>query len=207
MKKIFAGIIAFIMCIAIFDASAQNRFGAVVSANHNTLHFNQELIEVNPAIGYSAGLISDLALGGNGFGINASLLYTQRSSVLHLGDKKVWASEGYGTHRSYLHYLEIPIHVRYMYVHMNGLEEKFAPFVFAGPSFSFLVGHNDIKALKYPALAFSMQFGLGFQLFNNYQVSAMYDLGLSKAIETKHLSEFNARNRCWQLTFTYFFKN
>ena len=207
MKKIFLGIIALIVCIASFETSAQNRFGAVVSVNHNTPHFNQELIGVDPAIGYSAGLISDLALGSNGFGINASLLYTQRSGVLHLGDKKIWAADGFGNERTYLHYIEIPIHIRYMYVHLNGFEEKLAPYVFAGPSFSILAGHNHVEALKYSAMAFSMQFGIGAQIYNNFHVSAMYDWGLSYAVKTKLLTDFSARNRCWKLTFTYFFKN
>ena len=94
-----------------------------------------------------------------------------------------------------------------MYVHLNGFEEKLAPYVYAGPSFSILAGHNHIDALKYSAMAFSIQFGIGAQIYNNFDVSVMYDWGLSYAVKTKLLTDFSARNRCWKLTFTYFFKN
>ena len=32
---------------------------------------------------------------------------------------------------------------------MNGFEDILAPFVYGGPSFGFLVGHNRIPALEY----------------------------------------------------------
>ena len=36
----------------------------------------------------------------------------------------------------YLHMLEIPLHLRFKWTRMNGLEDYIAPFVYGGPDFS-----------------------------------------------------------------------
>lgn len=206
MKKIFFTLIAILAIFPSINTSAQARFGAVVGADVSTLHFNQDLITVDQSVGEIVGVKGELNIPGVGFGVDASLLYTQRGATLHLGEKEIWASQGYGTERSYLHYLEVPIHVRWMYSKLNGLENKIAPYIFAGPSFSFLVGHNSIDALSYAGMALSMDFGIGVQLFKKWQVAASYDLGLTYALKTKLLDDYSAQNRTWKLTVTYYFK-
>ncbi|MDE6715628.1 MAG: hypothetical protein K2J74_04005, partial [Muribaculaceae bacterium] len=94
---------------------------------------------------------------------------------------------------------------RYMYIKLNGYENTLAPFVFAGPSFSILAANSKIDALEYARVAISLQFGLGVQIKNRFQVAGMYDLGVTYAEKTKTLLDVAARNRGWKLTFTYYF--
>lgn len=206
MKKILVIIAALVAIFPAVNSSAQSRFGAVIGADLSSLHFNQDLISVDKSLGFTAGMKSELIIPGVGFGVDASLLYTQRGATLNLGEKKIWASQGYGRERSYLHYLEVPLHLSYRYSKLNGFEDKLLPYLFAGPSFSFLVGHSNIDALKYAGMAASIQVGLGFQLYKKWQVEGCYDLGLTYALKTKLLDNYSARNRTWKLTVTYIFK-
>ena len=93
-----------------------------------------------------------------------------------------------------------------MYSNLNVIENTIAPFIFVGPSFSFLVGHSNIKALDYATMALSLNFGIGAQLYKNWWVAASYDLGMTYAVKTKLLDDFSAKNRTWKLTVTYFIK-
>lgn len=207
MRK--SAIVAFIICAVMLCSTvksySQGRWGVTGGVDLTTLNYNQDLFSVNQSVGYSLGVVGDLNLGNNGFGVDMSLLYTQRGATLNLGERPVWALEGYGKERSYLHYIEIPIHLRYMYVKMNGFENTLAPFVFAGPSFSILAANSNIPALEYARVAISIQFGLGVQIKNRYQIAGMYDLGVTYAEKTKVLLDVAARNRGWKLAFTYYF--
>lgn len=205
MKKILFVIAIIFSMFPTINSNAQSRLGVVVGGNISDLDLSQPLISVNQAPGFMVGIKGDLTIPGIGFGIDAALQYDMRGAKINLGEKEIWEHQGYGEHRSMLHYLEVPIHVRWMYSKMNGFEKKFAPYVFVGPSFSFLVGHNQIDALKYATMAFSMDFGIGFQLFENWQLTASYDLGLSYAVKTKLLDDFSAKNNSWKVTLTYYF--
>ncbi len=205
MKKIILGIVAIISMMGAFSTTAQVRLGAVVGADITSLHFNQNLFTVDQSLGYSAGVIGELMLPGIGFGLDASLLYTQRGATLHLGEDKVWASDGFGTHRSYLHYLELPINLKFKYTNLNGIENTIAPYVFAGPSFSFLLAHNKIEALEYAGADVAVHVGLGCELYKKIQVSGSYEWGLTYAVQTKKLDGLSAQNRTWKITVAYMF--
>lgn len=205
MKKIFLTIFVLAALFYASAASAQIRLGAVAGADITTLKFNQSLFTVDQSLGYTAGVIGELMLPGIGFGLDASLLYTQRGATLHLGEKKIWSSEGYGTERSYLHYIEIPINLKFKYSNLNGIENIIAPYVFAGPSFSFLVAHSKIEALDYAGGEIAINVGLGFELYKKIQVSGSYGWGMTYAVKTKLLDDFSAQNRTWKITVAYMF--
>lgn len=205
MKKILLSLIVLIALACATPVSAQFRLGAVAGVDLTTLKFSQDLITVDQSVGYTAGVMGELMLPGIGFGIDLALLYTQQGATLHLGEKKIWASQGYGTERSYLHYLEIPINVRFKYTNLNGIENTIAPFVFAGPTFSFLLGHNKIDALDYAGATIAVNVGVGFELFRNIQVAGSYAWGLTYAEKTKLLDGYGAQNRTWKLTVAYMF--
>lgn len=207
MKKSVVLSIAIILLAIVGTSkiSAQGRWGVVGGVDITTLKYNQKLFSVDQSVGYTLGAVGDLNLGPNGFGVNLSLLYTQRGATLNLGERPVWALEGYSKERSYLHYIEIPVHLRYMYIKMNGFENTLAPFVFAGPSFSILAANSKINALEYARVAISLQFGIGAQFKNRFQVATLYDLGVTYAEKTKTLLDVAARNRGWKVTFTYYF--
>ncbi|MCH5216872.1 MAG: PorT family protein [Muribaculaceae bacterium] len=207
MKKsvISSVIIILLLIIGTNKSYSEGRWGVVGGVDFSTLKFNQKLFNVDYSVGYTLGAVGDLNLGPNGFGVDLSLLYTQRGATLHLGERPIWELDGYGKERSYLHYIEVPVHLRYMYIKMNGFENTLAPFVFAGPSFSILAANSRINALEYARVAVSLQFGIGVQLKNHYQIAGMYDLGITYAEKTKALLDVAARNRCWKVTFTYYF--
>ncbi len=196
------------LCALMFGvqkASAETRWGVTAGVDITTLKFNQNLMQVDQSVGYSAGLVGELMIPGIGFGVDASLLYTQRGATLHMGDQKVWASDGYGNQRSYLHYIEIPINLKFKYTNLNGVENTIAPIAFAGPDFSFLVGHNTNNALSYAGGEFGVHVGLGAELFHKFQVTGSYGWGMSYAVKTKKLDDFSAKNKGWKIMFTYMF--
>ena len=86
-----------------------------------------------------------------------------------------------------------------------------APYVFTGPSFSFLTSKkavNDFLQNKKTDIAWN--FGLGVQLINHLQVGASYGLGLTKAVQAIPGSGVEAagiegKNRYWTITAAWLF--
>lgn len=190
---------------AAIPAAAQFRYGPTAGVDLTTLKFKQTLFDVDRSVGEIVGVQGELMFPGIGFGIDLAALYTQRGATLNLGQREIWASSGYGRERSYLHYFEIPVNLRFKWTRMAGLEDYIAPYVFGGPSFSFLVGHSSIKALEYAGADLGVQCGLGFEILRRWQVQASYCWGMTYALKTVKLDDFSARNRTWSLRVTYLF--
>ena len=187
------------------EVQAQTRWGVVAGVDYTNLSFDQDLFTINQNVGATAGVTGELMIPGIGFGVDASLLYTQRGATLNLGERPLWSSQGYGKENMLLHYLEIPIHLKFKFKNLNGLENTIMPILFAGPEFSFLVGHSNIKAMEYAGGEFGIDVGVGCEILQRFQVNASYCWGMSYALKTKQLDDFSARNRCWKLACTYFF--
>ena len=203
MKKL---LLALVVALSALGAAAQEfRYGPTVGATLSSLSFKQDLFEVNAAPGASAGLQCEFMFPGIGFGIDFGLVYETRGAKLHLGDRRIWASQGYTDPRSWLHYLDIPLHLRFKWTRMNGFEDYAAPFVFAGPSFGFLIGHNRIPALEYATGEVGVCVGLGVELLRRWQVSGSYTWGMTYALKTRLLTDMSAKNRTWDLRVTYLF--
>lgn len=205
MKKILYSLLAAVSLMIPAKALAEFRYGPTIGATFSNLHFKQDLITVDKSAGFSAGITGEMMFPGIGFGIDIGLAYEQRGASLHLGEALMWSSQGYGTERFYLHYIAIPLHLRFKYTRLNGFEDKIAPFAYAGPTFGFLAGHSKIDALEYAAGTVGIEFGLGAELFKNWQVSASYNLGMTYALKAKILTDFSAQNRVWAVRVAYFF--
>lgn len=206
MKRIFAALAVLLTILAVAPtAQAELRYGPSLGLNRTTLHFKQDLIEVDKVSGISLGWAAEVMFPGIGFGINTGIYYEMRGAKLHLGDKKIWAVDGYGTERSYLHYLELPLHLRFKWTRMGGLEDYVAPFIFGGPSFSILVGHSQIAALEYAHGEMGLTFGGGLEIMRRWQLSCAYTWGMVYAEQTKKLDHFSARNRTLDIRVTYYF--
>lgn len=186
-------------------ASAEFRWGPTAGINISTYNFKQDLIEVDQSVGGSVGVMGELMFPGIGFGIDFGLNYNLHGAKLHLGDKYVWSSDGYGTEQSYLHTLEIPINLRFKYTNLNGIERKIAPFVYAGPVFSIIAGHNNLEALDYSGGSVMIQCGLGAEVFEHFQVSAGYCWGMTYETRTVKLENFSSKSQGWRVNFTYLF--
>ncbi len=206
MKKLTAIILLVVAAIGMTDSvSAQFRYSGIVGANISNLTFKQDLVTVDQTVGYTAGVQGELMFPGLGFGIDLGLLYNQLGANVNLGEKKVWSSLGYGKERVYLHYIQIPLHMRFKWTRMNGLEEIVAPFVYGGPDFTILAAHGNCDAFDYAGGELGLTAGLGFELFQKWQVSASYTWGMTYSLKTKLLEDFSARNKHWAVKVSYFF--
>lgn len=205
-KKLYSTIVA-LVCLLGFSvpAAAQFRYGPTLGVDITNLKFKQTLFDIDPSVGYQAGIQGEMMFPGIGFGLDIAGLYTQRGATMNMGQRVIWSSDGYGRERTYLHYFEIPVNLRFKWTRMSGLEDYIAPYVFGGPTFSFLVAHNRIKALEYAGGDLGIQCGLGFELFHHWQVQASYTWGMTYALKTVKLEDFSARNRTWSVRFTYLF--
>lgn len=202
MKRFLLSILAAVVCLA---ASAEFRWGPTVGANFTTYKYSQDLFEIDTSVGGGVGVIGELMFPGIGFGIDFGLNYNLHGSKLHLGDKKVWASDGYGIEQSWLHTIEVPISLRFKYTNLNGIERMIAPFVYAGPVFSIIAGHNKLDALEYSGGSVMLQCGIGAELFENFQISGGYYWGMTYETRTVKLDDFISKSQGWRVNLTYLF--
>lgn len=204
MKKILVSIIACLV-LAIPAAKAEFRWGATAGVNGNSLLFKQNLVGTSSTFGYSAGVIGELMFPGIGFGIDMGLLYNQQGGKVNLGEREVWSSLGYGNEQVYLHSINIPVHLRFKYTRLNGLEYKIAPIVYGGPEFNIQVAHGHCEAFKYSGGDLSLAVGAGVELYQKWQITGGYTWGMTYALKTKLLDNFSARSRLWHLRVAYIF--
>ena len=204
MKKLYSIIILFATLFA-FDAAAQFRWGPTAGVDFTNLKFKQDIFTVDSSTAFQVGVQGEKMFPGIGFGIDIAALYEQRGATLNLGEKKIWAVDGYGSERAYLHYLNIPLNMRFKWTRMNGLEDYVAPYVFGGPSLGFLLAHSDIKALNYDTVELGLSVGLGFEVMKRWQIQGSYTWGMSTAVQTKLLDGHTAKNRTWSVRVVRFF--
>lgn len=203
MKKL---LISFLCLLTCCTALAEFRWGPTAGVNFSKFNFKQDLITVDRATGFQGGVMGELMFPGIGFGVDIGLNYQCHGSRIHFGEKEVWASEGVGSPMTTLHTIQIPINLRFKYTRLNGIESKIAPFVYGGPVFSIIAGHNKVEPLEYSHGYFGLQCGLGAELFRNFQISGGYYWDLTYEIRTVKLSNFSARAEGWNVTLTYFIK-
>lgn len=187
------------------SANAQFRYAAIAGAEFTNLKFKQELVDVSQTFSYQAGVQGEMMFPGLGFGMDLGLLYNQLGAKVNLGQRKVWASQGYGDERVRLHTLQIPLHLRFKWTRMDGLEDIIAPFVYGGPDFNILVGHGHCDAFKYAGGDLSLSVGGGVELLKKWQVSFQYSWGMTYALKTVLLDNYSARSRSYAFRVAYFF--
>lgn len=194
-----------LLLVAVIPAYAQFRYAPTVGAEYSSLNFKQDLVEINYAAGLRAGVNGELMFPGIGFGLDIGAFYSMKGATLHLGQKEIWASEGYGKERVFLHYLEIPINLKFKWRRMSGLEDYIAPYVIGGPVFDFLLGHSHLDALKYAGGSLGVRAGGGVEICNNWHLQFSYTWGMTYALKTVKLDEFSARNKYFSLTLARYF--
>lgn len=203
MKKFFLSL----LCLFISaSAMAEFRWGPTAGVNFSKFGFKQDLITVDRGTGFNAGVLGELMFPGIGFGIDFGLQYQMHDSKIHFGEKEVWASDGIGSPNVYLHNIQIPINLRFKYSQLNGIERTIVPYVYGGPVFSIIAGHNKVEPLDYSHGYFALQCGLGIELFRKVQISGGYYWDMTYEIRTKKLSNFSAKAQGWNVSLTYFIK-
>ena len=201
MKKLVLALIALFIGIG---AHAELRWGPTASLNFNTFHWKEPLLETHLRTSFDAGIMTEIMIPGIGFGVDAGLTYGMRSAKVNFGEWEVWNSSGFGNDNVVLHTINIPLHLRFKYTRLEGVEETIAPLVFAGPVFSFNVAGN-CKALEQPVGTVALDFGLGCELFQKFQVSVGYLWGVSYSTRTIKLENLSARADGFRLNFAYLF--
>ncbi len=214
-KRIVAALLLAIVALAPLApaASAEFRYGPVAGVNLNSLKFKSKIFPVHQSVGAEAGVMGELMFPGIGFGIDFGLLYNMMGARTDLGSRKVWAYDihnqptGIGNPTVMIHTIQIPVHLRFKWTRMMGLEDYIAPFVYGGPDFAFVVGHNSIRTSPYSYSAgdFSLTCGGGLEVFKRFQVSVQYTWGMTNIIRTRKLDDLTADNRQWSFRLAYFF--
>ncbi len=192
-------------------AAAQFRYSPVIGVNVNNLKFKQDLISVSNNIGFQAGIAGELMFPGIGFGMDFGLLYNMEGAKVNLGEREIWASEGLGNENLMLHAIQIPVHLRFKWTRMNGIEDYIAPFVYGGPEFTILAGHSGFKGktdghpFRYAGGDLGLAVGGGFEILRRWQVSVQYTWGMTYITKTRKLDDFSARNRQLAVRVAYMF--
>lgn len=203
MKRILAILAAvLIMHTAIH---AEFRYGPMLGGGISNLSFKQDIVEIKSQPSFSAGVLGEMMFAGIGFGMDLGLKYEMRGAKMDLGSKKMWADQGYGNENYYMHYLVLPIHLRFKYTRLNGFEDTLAPFAFVGPSLGMLVGHSSLNAMESPFGELSLDMGIGAEIKRKWQVSFNYNLGLTYATKARVLTNYSAKLRVMDIRLVYLF--
>lgn len=205
MKKLIFSIITLMVFFAPPTTQAQFRWGAEASYQNDNLLFKQELITIKPVSAYSAGVVGEMMFPGIGFGLSFGLQYNQQGAMVNLGEREIWKSQGYGNEHIYLHSIRIPVHLRFKYTRLNGIEDKIAPLIYVGPDFNIQAAHGHCDAFKYSGGDLGLTVGGGAELYKRWQVTGGYSWGMTYALKTKLLDDFSARSRQWHVRVAYFF--
>lgn len=205
MKKSIILAVLMLAAVTAPSVNAQFRYGPMVGVSITNLKFKQDLISIEKTTGFSAGAVAEMMFPGIGFGIDLGFYYEMRGAKLAMGEKTIWSSQGYGNERMSLHYLTIPLHLRFKYTRMNGFEEKLAPIVYVGPTFGFHLGNSKNNAMDYAGGDLGIEFGGGVELFRHWQVTASYNLGMTYVTKAKILTNYSARSRCLNFRVSYLF--
>lgn len=203
MRKILTLLILLIGIV--FPSSAELRIGPTAGINISDFHFKQKLVSTHQGIGAGGGLLAEFMIPGIGFGVDFGLKYNAHSSRLDLGQYEVWAVDDFKDPKVWMHNIQIPVNLRFKYTRLQGVERYVAPFVYAGPVFDIMVGHNDCQALEYSGGYVSLQCGLGAELFRKFQISAGYYWGMTYEIRTVKLDNYSARPQGWVVNMAYLF--
>lgn len=201
MKKLVLVLLAIVFGL---NANAELRWGPTASVNFNTFHWKEPLLETHLQAGFDAGIMTEIMIPGIGFGVDAGLTYGMRRGRVNFGEWEAWKSQGFGDENVVLHTINVPLHLRFKYTRLEGIEETIAPLAFAGPVFQFNAG-NNCKALEQPFGTVALDFGLGCELFQKYQISVGYLWGLSYSAKTKVLENLSARSDGFRINLAVFF--
>ena len=204
-RKLVSTIILMAALLLPLSSNAQFRRSVVAGVNINNLVFKQDLVGVSSMVGAQAGVEGELMFPGIGFGLSFGLMYNQLGGQVNLGEKKIWASEGYGNEKLYLHNITIPLHLRFKWTRLNGFEDTLAPLIFGGPEFSILAGHSKCDAIKWAGGDLGLTAGIGAEIFKKWQVTASYTWGMTYSLKTQLLDDYSARQRHWAVRVASFF--
>lgn len=207
MKKIILFITTLLIATAAASGQTTSRWGITAGATINEVHFKQhDIAPSKRAVGPQLGVTGEMNFSGIGFGVEGSLFYTLKQGKVNYGERTIWESQGFGDEMVSMHYLDVPLHLKFKYNRLGGAESTIMPMVFVGPQFSFLMhgNHGDIN--KYSPVSVYLDMGLGCELMERVQLRGGYNFSIGQSFHTKMLDENVAKNRTWYFNITWFLK-
>lgn len=201
MKKLLLALLGLIISTG---AGAELRWGPTASVDFNTFHWKEPILDTHLRTGFDAGIMAEIMIPGIGFGVDAGLRYARQSAKVDFSPWPVWSTDGFRDQTVTVQSIQIPLHLRFKYTRLEGVEEVIAPLAYVGPAFGFNMGTN-CKAVESPAGTVSLDFGLGAELLQKIQVSVGYQWGVSYALRTKKLENLSARADGFRLNVAYLF--
>ena len=202
MKKY---LLLLLVALTSLTASAEFRFGPMVGVNGSSLYWKQDLVQTRYNIGGSAGLFGELMIPGIGFGIDIGLRYQLNGAKVNFGERPIWSEMPDKLDNVWFHTIQIPLDLRFKYTRLDGFERTLAPFVFAGPVFTFNVATNDVPVIQTPEGTIDVQVGAGVELWEHLQISGGYYFGVSYQVRTIKLDNFSARPQGWFVNAAWLF--
>ena len=207
MKK---NILSLAVIVAAFTfalpSQAQMKFG--IKAGLNVDNVNLKNVNANldskNRTGFFAGVTADFTIPLAGLGADIAVLY----------DNKVIGLEENGAEANKtLHYIDIPVNVKYTI----GLSSLASVYFAAGPQFSWNVGDRNWKPAninqdwELKKSEFSLNVGAGATVLKHVRIGYNFNIGLGKTAETTVIgTATNAvkgklRNNTHQISLTYIF--
>ena len=207
MKKIILFITTLLIATAAASGQTTSRWGITAGATINEVHFKQhDIVPSKRAVGPQLGVTGEMNFSGIGFGVEGSLLYTLKQGKVNYGERTIWESQGFGDEMVSMHYLDMPLHLKFKYNRLGGAESTIMPMVFVGPQFSFLMHGNHGNINKYSPVSVYLDMGLGCELMERVQLRGGYNFSIGQSFHTKMLDENVAKNRTWYFNVTWFLR-
>ncbi len=207
MKKIFLLIAAVLLTTAAATGQTTSRWGITAGATINEVHFKQkDIVPSKRAMGPQVGVTGEMNFSGIGFGVEGSLLYSLKQGKVNYGERTVWSTLGAGNETVSMHYLDVPLHLKFKYHRLGGIESTIMPLAYVGPQFSFLMHGNHSNLNKYSPVSVYLDMGIGFELMERVQLRGGYNFSIGQSFHTKMLDENVAKNRTWYFNLTWFLK-
>lgn len=207
MKRII--LLTAVLMIAASASLAQttSRWGITAGANLNTIHFKQtDILPSKMMFGPQLGVTGEMNFSGIGFGVEGGLLYSLKQGRVDYGSRQAWSSLGFGNETVSMHYLDVPLHLKFKYHNLGGFESTLMPLLYVGPQFSFLTYGNHKNLNSYPPVNVYLDMGLGIELMERVQVKGGYNFSIGQSFHTKLLDDNVAKNRTWYFNVTWFLK-
>ena len=207
MRRITLLIAATLLAATAAMAQTSSRWGITAGANNNELHFKQtDIVPSTRMWGAQLGVTGEMNFGGAGFGVDGSLLYTLKQAKVDYGSRTMWAAVGAGNETVSMNYLDVPLHLKFKFRRLGGLETSFMPLLYVGPQFSFMMHGSHGELNSYPPVNVYLDMGAGFEIVERWQLRAGYNFSVGQTLHTKLLDENFAKNRTWYVNITWFLK-
>lgn len=220
MKKIISTLLVAVCLLMAVPAQAQLKWGLKLGLNLNNADFTglKDNFKAENRAGFFGGPMMEFAIPLGGLGVDASLLYSQKSTKITYHEKGLRTDNKINRQ----HALDIPINLKYSI----GLGDMASVFVTAGPDFSFNLKSDNIfeqlgdlsekdinvkNASKKADVGINV--GVGVKLINHLQIAANYNIPLTdsatksydSALSSIMTGDFTKKNKMWQISLAYMF--